>query len=691
MTTKQIDVGNGKQNKFILWIKNLSSYTKNKTINFVSFLLAFFIIGGTNYVIMFGHFVPTFFVLDFFIMIILGCLIFFFKTVKFDRIYLPILLFFITALNTINTCFFFYFGSVFSLKDLPYAFNNIGILVGFASSIPWWIVGVNAALFVFFAVGIVLYNVLWWFKPSKKELQLRRRRKIVFSLSVLLGSIVCFEISLQSWCAVQRSKGVKDVDYVNFSPNYHLERLGIIPYYVQEIREFMFDKGESVESIKNFLTDCSYVRDSSYNGILSGSNVISILLETGDNIMLNQSLTPNLWKLFYGGDALYTGGLCCNHTFSINHTDVSDIIGMSGNYPVYPFIYPQVVNMPFSISSILSTDDEYNLYYSTDISRSNDIYHRFDFMKQYGFNELLFHDEVIPEIEPWSFLWSDYTRDSLFINGLCNKMDEFPKNKPFFLRYLTVFMHMNQNITKKSKIIFDDLEKEFGETLNQAEKDREWSNPFEPGSSDWNKYRIWTLKTMDFDKGLGQLVNKLYGDGAPDFLKNTLIVICGDHHWYETSSNGQIFAKRFKNYDDANIRQYQTILGLYHPKISQKLVSDYPDRNFDKITTPFVVVPTILHLLGKPYNPRIYEGRSLFDPDYTNNEIFYSNWKGYYMNEHFSSITGHDITYQWDSGQTQENFLQRLDFIRKQLRILNTIYKNNIFATNDYSEFMPKN
>ena len=95
-----------KTNKFVLWVKNLSSYAKNKTINFVLFFLAYFIIGGTTYCIMFKQFVPTFFILDFFIIILLGTPIFFFKTVKFDRIYLPILLAFITLFYAVNGCYF---------------------------------------------------------------------------------------------------------------------------------------------------------------------------------------------------------------------------------------------------------------------------------------------------------------------------------------------------------------------------------------------------------------------------------------------------------------------------------------------------------------------------------------------------------------------------------------------------------
>ena len=67
----------------------------------------------------------------------------------------------------------------------------------------------------------------------------------------------------------------------------------MVSYYIQETRQMIGDRGESVENIKQFLNDCSYLLDS-YTGYLAGSNVITIMIETGDEIMLNQTTTPCL-------------------------------------------------------------------------------------------------------------------------------------------------------------------------------------------------------------------------------------------------------------------------------------------------------------------------------------------------------------------------------------------------------------
>ena len=68
---------------------------------------------------------------------------------------------------------------------------------------------------------------------------------------MLLGGLVSFEFSLQMWCIAQRNDDILDIDYVNYSPNYHFSNLGMIGYYTQEDRQLLFDKGASIEEIKS--------------------------------------------------------------------------------------------------------------------------------------------------------------------------------------------------------------------------------------------------------------------------------------------------------------------------------------------------------------------------------------------------------------------------------------------------------
>lgn len=673
-----------KQNKFVKWVSGLSAYTKNKTINTLIFFLAFFIIGGTNYCIMFKVFVPTFFILDFFFMILLVSPIFFFKTTKFDRIYLPILILLLTLFNVFNTCYYQFFGTVFSLKDIVWALENFTQVGLHTSSVQWWVVIVNSLLFILFALGVILYNVLWKFEPTKKELQIHRTKKIAFALSVLFGSTLLFEFSLQMWCIGERNKGIEDIDLVNYSPNYHFNNLGMLGYYVQETRQLTFDKGSSIQTIKDYLTSGNYLQDD-YTGLLGTNkpNIMVIAIETGDQCVVNQYTTPNLYKLL-------NDGVNCNQNYSYNHTNVSDAIMINGNYPQTHFYDWNHFDAPFNLPNILKNKYQYQTYFTHDLVKANDIYHRMKTVGGLGFENCWYHNDVIPEVKPWSFDNSDFTSDNLYISGLLKKIKLFSPNKPFYMHYLTVHMHMDQVLTKYNKQTYEALEKEFGDRLDNPAYG--WKNPFKEGTEESKRFRRINLKAMDLDKGIGQLMHEFYETGN-SYLNNTLMVVCADHSWYEITSKKTTYGQEIRKiYDINNIKTYQTILGFYHPTLNAKIDSEMLSHKLNKATWPTVVVPTILDLIGDKYNPRMYLNKSIFDKSYDNNEVFYSFWNTRFMNEHFASSDHYHINHRYDtqpSKMSEKMFLEDLDDAKYQLRIIDSIYKKNIFKNHKYDEFMP--
>lgn len=686
-----------KHNKFVTWLKGWSSYAKNKTINTLIFLLAFFIIGGSNHFIIFGSFVPTFFILDFFLIIFMVAPIFFFRKTMFDRIYLPIIIAFLTFFYALNACFYTYFGTVFSLKDIAWGLQNIAQVGYHSDLVPWWIIIVDIVLFILFGTGIVLFNVLWKFDYSTKELRFSKRKQIALGLSMLGGGAILFESSLQIWCACERGRQIADIDFVEYSPNYHFNRLGMLGYYIQELRQMLFDRGEPVDKIKEYLTSATYLKDDYTNffekhGITAKPNVIVIMIETGDACMLNQATTPNLWRVL-NGDNTDIGGLNCSHTYSINHTNQSDLLGITGNYPQFNVEANNVCSTPFALPNILK-DKKYHSYITSDLADVNDIFHTQELMHKIGFENYWFHNDIIPNIEPWEYRYANYTRDSYFMLPMIEKIKLIQSqinSDPFYMHYITIHMHMDQVLNDKNKEIYESLENQFGQVLNDAEQLQQWINPFTPNTEDSQRFRRYTLKTMDFDYGLGQLIETLYDSNDP-YLENTLLLLYGDHSWYENCQDGSTFAQSLKNiYDNENIKQYSTILGIYHPVLNEYLQNNgYPNHKYTNPTWPSVVVPTILDLLGITYNPRIYHSKSIFDASYDTNEIFYSYWKALFMNEHYTSNDGHSISSIWDDNKSQEKFEDKLKEIMYQFRIINTIYKNDIFGHYNYDEFMPK-
>ncbi|XQP54971.1 MAG: hypothetical protein ACOQNV_02440 [Mycoplasmoidaceae bacterium] len=686
---QQIQTHN-KPNQFVKWIKGLSSYTKNKTINAVLFFLAFFIIGGTNYYLMFKKFVPTFFILDFLIICICVSLIFLFKKTMFDRIYLPILLVVITGFYALNDCYYNYFGCIVSFKDIPVLLANINQVAYHSASIQMWIIIPNIVLYIVFALGIILFNAKWRFKESQLELKLSRKRKVALGLGVLFGSVFLYEFSLQMWISSEEKKGNIDVNYVNFNPTAHFSNLGMITYYLQESRQLMLDKGESVQNIKEFLNNAKFLNDDYTNWFtkngLENPNIVVIMIETGDYCMLNEYTTPRLWELVHDG-------LHCNRNYSFNRTNISDVMGITGSYPEFTIDSNSSFAMPFNLPQTLG--DDYQKYFTTDLAsiEINDGYNSKELMPKFGFDGGWYHDDMIPDIPPWRSAWNYYTQDSFFMKAIRDKILTLDQAKPFYIHYLTIEMHMNQQLTPQNKFMFDDLEERFANDLATYEQQGKWVNPFPKGTEDYNRFRRYTLKTMDFDEGLGMIMDVLYHTEGRDDLKNTLLVTLGDHSWYERCQDGYTFAQRIKgirNNDIRDIRQYSTVMGFYHPQLNEKFEEDFSNHELNKPTWPSVVVPTILDLLGATYNPWLYKNKSIFDPTYDDNEIFYTNLMYYYMNEHYTSDDGHNITQIYDDNGHKYDFVKKLQFIAKQTRVIDTIYRWGIFEHYNYEEFMPK-
>lgn len=678
-------------NKFVKWLSSWSAYAKNKTINALLFFFAMLIIAGANYTIMFRMFVARFFILDLLIIVFLVSPIFFFKDTMFDRIYLPIILAIITVFYIVNGCFYSYFGVIFPLKDIFWAIQNLGQVAFHPEAINWWVIATSIILYILFALAIILYNALWRFKVSAKEMKMRRHKKVAFAMSLLFGSVAAYELCLQLWCVSKRKQDIRDIDYVNYSQNRHFQDLGMLSYYVQEFRQLVSDKGESVSTIRNYLTNSKYLVDD-YTGLLKGkdgglpANIFVIVVETGDKTIYNETITPNLWKVF-------NDGIYCSNSYSYNHTNTSDAIDITGNYPQMHYYDWNHTKTPFSLPSILK--DKYQSYFTHDITSVNDTYNRIQTLKGLNFDHYLWHNDVIPEVEPWRFGWDNFTRDSIFIDGLLKKIVTFDHSKPFYMHYLTVHMHLQQALTPQNKSMFEQLEADYGPALTQAEQDGKWHNPFNPKSEDGKRYRRFTLKAMDLDAGIGQIYETLY-DTTDTYLNNTLLAICADHSWYEADSTRHTFAQSIRKiYDINNIKQFQTIMGFYHKDLNAKYHDEFGGCEFAKPTWPSIIVPTILDLLGEKYNPKIYLNKSIFadeqsgDP-YDDNEVFYSFWTTRFMNEYFSSQDHHSITNVYGGDASKRNiFIKRMEEINRRLRIIDSIYMKRLFNFYDYDDFMP--
>ena len=663
----------------------MSGYLKNKFINFSLFIFFCLLVQLINFCFIFKNPFPVFIYLDFFIFIALGIPIFFFKKTLFEMIYMPIIFGWLTLIYAINSCYYKFFGNVVSLRDILLFIGLANVVMGAnTNAICWLYIIVDFLTFGFFLFCLLFFNIKLKFKEEENSQFNKFHLKNFYISFALVSTLNIYLISQVITIQTQKNKNTFFMNHVNLFPSFYFQKLGMLSYYLTEANESLTNNSPTVKDIKSFMNNCSYIPENFVSGQLEGANVIVILLETGDEWMLNEYTTPNLWKML-------NDGLFCSNSYSHNHTNVSENISINGNVPSYDINMKN--NFPstdFNLPHILS-NNKYHSIYAHDIVKTTDIYNRMNFMPSLGFEKCLWHDELDPNNIPWTFSNEDYSMDSLIMDSLKDKIvnfaEEFHNNEPFYLHFSTVGMHMNHNKKNNNAYRINELESLYREKLFQLELEGKWINPAIK-NVDKNLFKYFTYRAMDFDVGLGKLMNTLYETDS-DYLKNTLLVVFGDHSWYELLNSSFCSINKFvRNIDQSvfnDLNAYRTLYGFYHPKLNQLL----PDHKFDKITWPTTIVPTILNLLGIPYNPRFYQGKSLFQDDYTYDEVFYSLWIGHFLNEHYDSRNGISITDIINDNGSQKKFLINLNYAMRQLIMIESIYKDNIFSKYNIDDFMP--
>ena len=103
--------------------------------------------------------------------------------------------------------------------------------------------------------------------------------------------------------------------------------------------------------------------------------------ETLQDFVIDKELTPNLYKLKYEG-------INFTRNYSVNKTNMSEMIGITGTY--YSF-YDETYDVDFAIPNIL--DGKYKTTYVHD--NNNTFYSRGKLMQYFGFDYAYYQNNIL--------------------------------------------------------------------------------------------------------------------------------------------------------------------------------------------------------------------------------------------------------------------------------------------------------
>jgi phosphoglycerol transferase MdoB-like AlkP superfamily enzyme len=296
-------------------------------------------------------------------------------------------------------------------------------------------------------------------------------------------------------------------------------------------------------------------------------------------------------------------------------------------------------------------------------------YSRGDLLDMIGFENLYFHDELFDGAPRWE--WDgNLTLDSVTAERMSQVI--LQTDDPFYYFWTTLLMHGPYNEGETNIQLFEDLG--YFDAIELAESNGTWVNPLiGQDEIDIGRMKYYQAAMMDFDAALGILMDKLEEEGE---LDRTLFVIYGDHTAYYHKFNHLVLS------DDGELRPYYdmelytSFLCFYNEDLTQAYLNDHSTNQITSFTSPLVIVPTVLDLLGETYNQYLMLNDNVF---MGLEHVFYSNKLTTFFTDQVYSDNGYDIIYEQGivSDEYIEEFRYQSDVMIDKLNWINQYYNAN--------------
>jgi phosphoglycerol transferase MdoB-like AlkP superfamily enzyme len=581
---------------------------------------------------------PKVMIVDILIAIFLSSIAIIFKSHKTSIIYLSLLLFIFGLIALVNqTMNLELNGEIFSVTQFLYADEALNVFM--TDFLHFDAIVTMLAIGFFFLLTIRTISRLFF----KKYTHVKFYHLKVFPLYLVIVFTLGFGLDL-----VLPSYGHYNELYnVSLFKRDSLKRYGMMGFYFKDVDTTLFNSAArdyTLEDLENELIEVDpYDFDESdlsteYAGLLEGKNVITIMIESGQSFAVNEVLTPNLYKVTQEG--LYFPN---NH--SENKTNVSEVIGILGNYPSSGIIASYYdYDFRYSMPSVLSDLGYRTVYFHENLGR---FYDRENMIPELGFEEYYFHEDLFPDEEIYGW-GGDYTLDSRTMDRLFDFMFTEDQDQPFYYFWTSLVMHGPYNRNYPSARGKNNLQKftELGyfDQIDQAEVNGQWNNILEDSSDseDPGRYRFYQAAMMDFDVALGKLLDRLEDEGLID---DTILMLYGDHNLYYHQMH-----LRINDVEAGEIHyseMYKTFFAIYNEELTNAYLSNNPGSTttIDKFVTPYDILPTYFHLLGIPYDRNFIFGESVLTDHKT---VFYSHKMTAFFNDEYFSFNDEMIFYPED-------------------------------------------
>ena len=331
---------------------------------------------------------------------------------------------------------------------------------------------------------------------------------------------------------------------------------------------------ESVLKLNSYINSSTPTYTNDYTGMFEGYNLIFITAEGFDGYVIDKKRTPELYKMSHNGFVFknfYTP-LWYGSTLGGEYANLTGLMPKNGGYLSMQMVGQRGNTMPFTLGNELKNQG-YNVYayhnngytyYDRNISRP-----------YFGYENFIGVGNGLPyeKTQGGSMMWpqSDaFMEESTF--------SEYASEEPFHVYYMTVSGH---------------LEYDFGGNAMAKKNEDKVKDLYYSQTT-----KAYIACQLEFELMMEELNADLEKAGIAD---KTLIVICGDHIPYD---NMEIPNELAGSYLDRTFECYRNSLIIYSASMEEPI-------KVDKVCSSLDILPTVLNLMGLPYDSRMLVGRDI--------------------------------------------------------------------------------
>lgn len=414
--------------------------------------------------------------------------------------------------------------------------------------------------------------------------------------------------------------------------------------YTREIDDTLWQEvidtetNKTLNSLNNYFINRDITDKNEYTGLFEGKNLIVIMMESVNDIFINEEFYPNFYKLVNEGWYWKNNYSPRNSCATMNN----EFSGMTSLYSIYNTCTASRYKSNTYYESMfnLFNNQKYITFSAHDYTQA--YYPRKTIHTNMGSGEYFGAEKLGIS---YSSEYINWANDDDFMEAILDIIDKKTSDGENFMTWLTtVSSHQPY-------------------TVSSIQGDKYYS--MTSGLNYPSDVRRYMSKLKILDEGLGILLEGLESRGI---LDDTVIVLYGDHYPYGISKKNLNKVMDIDVEEDNNAERVPFI--IYNSEQTPQVYEEY--------TSYINILPTLANLFNLDYDPRLYLGTDLLSEDYSSLVVFADgSWKNEVA---FYNASKNKIKYYGDTEYTSEEINSINKDINTKISVSSSVIKNNYFS-----------